>query len=51
MDQITLAICVQGIAGIGCGVGYASGPVIGGFLYKVLNEIVVIFVEHLLGEF
>ena len=35
-----LRYLLQGIAEIGSGVGYACGPVIGGFLYKVLNEIV-----------
>ena len=29
----------QGIAEIGTGVGYACGPVIGGFLYKVVPAI------------
>ena len=39
---IILRYLLQGIAEIGTGAGYACGPVIGGFLYKVLDEIVAI---------
>ena len=42
ITTIILRYLLQGIAEIGTGVGYACGPVIGGFLYKVLGEIVAI---------
>ena len=33
--DVSSALVIQGIVEIGTGVGYASGPVMGGFLYKV----------------
>ena len=37
MHNNCLFVFFQGIAEIGTGVGYACGPVIGGFLYKVIS--------------
>ena len=35
----------QGLAEVGAGLGYAIGPVIGGFLYKVHN-ILLYYMKH-----
>ena len=37
LSVCTVMILFQGLAEIGSGLGFASGPVIGGFLYKVFT--------------